>query len=762
MIPSVWDAIQEALADSEYFLLMASPEAANSPWVRKEVEWWLANRSADNLLILLTDGEIKWDQDTNDFDWLRTKALPPNLSERFSREPLWVDLRWARSDEKLTLRNADFRSAIVKIAATLRKEPPDALDSEDVRVYKRNRLAAYVAVTLSLLLAVGATIEAIEASRSANEAKNQRRVAERNAADAKHEQRLAEENAAAAQKEQRAAEENAATAKKQQGIAEEETATAQRNARESRARELTGYAREILSDNPERSIILAMHAVYATVQHGEPPLPVAEELLHQAILSSQVRLTLCGHTKSVVATAFSPDGTRLATASLDGTAKVWNLANGQNLLTLRGHEGGVRQVVFNPDGSRLATASDDKTAKVWEVTTGRELLTLRGHHGSVSDVAFSPDGGRLVTASLDETIKVWDASTGQELLSLPAHDSVVSVAWSPDGGRLATGGFHGTARVWDVSTGQESLTVRGIAENVAFSSDGRLLVSNSSDHVSIRDVASGNEVRAVSGRYCAFSSDRTRLATTSIDDSHGIRWPETLSTTVKVWDADDSHLLFTVNGVTGCSALSSDGRLLASGGSDGIARVWDAANHQEVLTIHGYIGALSSVAFSPDGAHLATVELEGTADFWDATTGRHLGTLGGTSRLSFNPYGRQLATDERGGSIHLRDPANLHSLFTLHDAVGPLAFSLDGKRLATAAPFEFSLGGKPRAPGTKRAVVKIWDTATARELFTVQSEDGRAAIGLNDLAFNPDGKRLATGGADRTARVWTRPMGASY
>jgi hypothetical protein len=85
--PSLWETIQTALADSEYFLLMASPEAAESPWVRKEVEWWITNRSASNLLILLTDGEIRWDSDTSDFDWSHTTALP-NLGGRFSGEPL--------------------------------------------------------------------------------------------------------------------------------------------------------------------------------------------------------------------------------------------------------------------------------------------------------------------------------------------------------------------------------------------------------------------------------------------------------------------------------------------------------------------------------------------------------------------------------------------------------------------------------------------------------------------------------------------------
>lgn len=140
MTPSLWGKIQKALADSEYFLLMASPEAAKSPWVQKEVEWWLANRSASNLLIVLTDGDIKWNLGTNDCDWSHTTALPPNLGGRLSQEPLWVDLRWARTEDKLSLRNSRFRGAILDVASTLLNRPKESLDSEDVRVYKRNRL----------------------------------------------------------------------------------------------------------------------------------------------------------------------------------------------------------------------------------------------------------------------------------------------------------------------------------------------------------------------------------------------------------------------------------------------------------------------------------------------------------------------------------------------------------------------------------------------------------------------------------------------
>jgi hypothetical protein len=148
--------------------------------------------------------------------------------------------------------------------------------------------------------------------------------------------------------------------------------------------------------------------------------------------------------------AFSPDGTRLATASDDGTARVWDACSGQEVLALKGHTAWVWSVAFSPDGTRLATASYDGTARVWDARTGRELLALKGHTAGARSVAFSPDGTRLATASDDGTARVWEARTGQELLALRGHTAWVwSVAFSPDGTRLATASQDGAARLWD-------------------------------------------------------------------------------------------------------------------------------------------------------------------------------------------------------------------------------------------------------------------------------------------------------------------------
>jgi RNA polymerase sigma factor (sigma-70 family) len=114
-----------------------------------------------------------------------------------------------------------------------------------------------------------------------------------------------------------------------------------------------------------------------------------------------------GHTGEVTAVTVSPDLRKLASASADKTAKLWDLDTGKELATLKGHEDAVRGVAFDPRGRKLVTASADKTVKLWDTTTGKELATLPGHTDEVTSVAFSPDGRTLFTGSADKTVKAW-------------------------------------------------------------------------------------------------------------------------------------------------------------------------------------------------------------------------------------------------------------------------------------------------------------------------------------------------------------------
>ena len=173
--PELWSPIEVALSQTRYFVLLASPEAAASHWVDKEVRWWRAHRTHDSVLIVLTDGELRWDPDSGDFD--ASAAIPPGLRGWFLGEPLWVDLRWARDERDVSMRNPRFRDAVGQLAAPLHGVPKDELIGEDIRQHHRTiRLARGAVALLALLLAL-AVVGGIVALTQRNNARNQAELA---------------------------------------------------------------------------------------------------------------------------------------------------------------------------------------------------------------------------------------------------------------------------------------------------------------------------------------------------------------------------------------------------------------------------------------------------------------------------------------------------------------------------------------------------------------------------------------------------------
>ena len=174
--PHLWSSITEALGASEWFVLLTSPEAANSEWVEREVAWWLEHKDPNRILPVLTAGELVWDETSGVL--APTSAVPRNLLGAFREEPRWVDLRSLDTETELDLRNSRFRSAVADLASTMRGVPKDDLESEEVRQHRRTVRTAWAAASALLLLAAASVTGGVIALDQRNEAAHQARVAE--------------------------------------------------------------------------------------------------------------------------------------------------------------------------------------------------------------------------------------------------------------------------------------------------------------------------------------------------------------------------------------------------------------------------------------------------------------------------------------------------------------------------------------------------------------------------------------------------------
>jgi WD40 repeat protein len=242
--------------------------------------------------------------------------------------------------------------------------------------------------------------------------------------------------------------------------------------------------------NCQRVLPLPTHgAMQATLSPvGASGLIASGSLDHRIYLCSvnngMVR-SLHGHITWVRSVSFSLDGTRLASASGDQTAKLWNVITGDCLHTLVGHTNPVQSVAFHPAGHWLASGSWDQTVKLWDTATGNCVQTLIGHTAQVREIAFTIDGEQLISSSQDHTIRIWDWRSGECFRVLATHTAdVEAIAVSPDGKHLASASLDGTLRLWQLDTGDclrvLSQTIDGCG-GLVFSPDGQLLASGSED-----------------------------------------------------------------------------------------------------------------------------------------------------------------------------------------------------------------------------------------------------------------------------------------
>jgi WD40 repeat protein/predicted Ser/Thr protein kinase len=492
------------------------------------------------------------------------------------------------------------------------------------------------------------------------------------------------------------------------------------------------------------------------------------------------------------------DGRPVLAAPQDRVAVLADAETGKETAVLRGHDAEITSACFTADGRQVLTASLDGTARLWDAGPSAEYShTLRGPGGLIGLVRFGRDGLRLFTAvgprgdnyaavgqggqGGDAALRVWDAASAKESAALKGLESLAgspvreqllgpvrAFDVSPDGERVMTASFDFAAykpgmpytpvRVWDTRTGKEILALRGLtagAKDVRFSPDGKrlLVVSDGSERFRTLEapgvVPHAVEIRNNSTRDPALSIYDVRdgkmllalLGQKKLSDEEASKkqnWPDWLQALAGVRAACES------------AVWSPDGRRVFAAARDAGAgpgyavAAWDADDGKRLLTFDAPPGRVLDLAISPDGRSLAgrCDDPAAVVPLWDATTGRLRALLnrhgGAVTAAAFSPDSRLLVTTSADGTARAWDAATGEPRCVLRGHEGAAhgaAFSPDSKRIATVA---------------EDGVVRLWDAESGKSWLTLAGHRGPVYA----AAFSPDGGRLATTSGDGTVRLW--------
>ncbi len=465
-----------------------------------------------------------------------------------------------------------------------------------------------------------------------------------------------------------------------------------------------------------------------------------------------------GHNREVYSVSFSPDGKTIASASGDGTAKLWR-GDGTNLATLKKHNGEVYSVSFSPDGKTIATASGDGTAKLWR-GDGTNLATLKGHNGEVYSVSFSPDGKTIATASGDKTVKLWswDGNYSTYFTTLIGHtDKVSSVSFSPDGKTIASASGDQTVKLWswDGKTSKEFATLKGQIDrfwSVSFSPDRKTIATASSDKTIRIWNREGALLKTLKGHTdqvtsLSFSPDGKTIATASYDK------------TIRIWKI--GNLPSVLQGHTDevySVSFSPDGKTIASASRDKTAKLWsgDGKTSKPLTTLTGHTDRVWSVRFNPkDDKTIATASWDGTVKLWnwDGKKSINTITLGGEGKeghtgqvfgISFSKDGQTIASVGSDQIVILWDLKNKK-----------IKKQWNSRHLRNVVDVSFSPNGKMIATASDDKTVKLWNSPDGKYLRTLKGHLDE----VNGISFSPNGKMIATASDDKTVKLWSYPDG---
>ena len=795
--PHLWGAIETALLASEWFVLLASPESSRSDWVDREVTTWLAHKPLDHLLVVVTDGTLAFTEtgqiDTGRVDTHLTTCLPTALIDALDHEPRWLDLRWARDDTQLDLRNGRFRAAIADLAAPIHDIPKDDLESDDVHQQRRTRHLATTAIAAVTTLALVAATTAVIALQQRNEAAHQR--------DAALARSLAAEAVAAAPTNVDLALLLGVEGSRRDGSIDTDTGllTALDAARHD-----IGFVTSLPDDIVDLEFDAARNTLYTIGVSGDLRAwdPETFEPSGDPLVTG---------VESTYLLDISGDGRRLAYSSADG-AHVLDLETGRQIGEAIGPPNGYP--TLDATGRSLATTEEGGSgATVWDVDTGTPTaeIDLGASLPAVFSV-FLSDGRLAVAGFTDTVVHVFSLDDGaaDETDTIEGVPPTGALGVTPDGRWLAAGGLTQTAALIEVSTmkvADAPLSTRGSRIGEFFSAphatdtngmtigvagdDGSLrffvpIASNPDDASSRPSVFQVAEVAGLNAPMLGeFVSDRRLLGVTTagqvvavdLDRAVAIGTTSLVGPFVAQAARLDDRLVTAVGGTVRVSPLDDpthptqtadvmpETRAVAASSASGLVAVSgfeptpDGAVGEttvEVLTLDGLEpvheivtgdARVTNVAFSPDGTKLVVAFRSGRLIVHDARTG---GVIGEPVAESENDPLQLLVFTDDGGRLFA---GGQDGVLRWYDTT---TWQRSGE--LTLVPQQLALMFGQLAADRHTLLVP----AESGELFLVDTRTGEqvgdtlrsGGANLQSAATTTDGRWIVAGGRDGRLFMW--------
>jgi WD40 repeat protein len=739
--PKLWTSIQEAIDGSKHFVLLASPEAARSPWVNREIEHWLATKSADHILPVVTDGEWRWDPAVQEFTPDST-AVPAALRGVFAEEPLFLDLRWARDDLQLSLQHIRFRDAIAQLAAPMHGVSKDELEGEDVRQHRRARRLTTVAAVTLVLLTLVASLTGVVAVHNADRAetaladsREQQRVAlkERGTAErATQESQRQQENARVQENRARDA---AAETKRQEGLARyhqtlADDAAAEAKREQAEANRYRAGAAQQKAEAKRQKANAERQLAAARRQEARADQAQARAERQERIAAEQSKLARAAeaerrHQEQLArqAAAEAQAAAEEARVQREETALRERIAINRRLI------GRARAMIDDdPRKALMLGVAAQRLHSDQETRDQLSHLVMSTHYaGAIDDVLDVVSVGEQViaTSGAGGPVSLWDMANAArpvrlaQLLAGGTTDK--SLAASPDGRTLAVFDGGPEAVVWDVTKPARPLRKATLADAagitaVTLSPDGHTVATSNRDKNTVLWNVGGAAPTALATLPAAYPLKFGPDGRTGV----------TSGASVTVWDLTDP-----AGPVQGATLVEPDyGQnvpdalvefnpklpIVAVQGPSDWVWLWDLSH-----PAHPRAGAprplddlgthLSSLAFAPDGTTLAWADTEGTTELWTVRN------TDGTPWL----------------------PTRTAKVTTLGGPVKSLAFSSDGTRLTTAGD---------------RRTATLWNTRGGFAQDPVAALPWTQPARIVGLEIGPDNRSLIAAGQAGSAARW--------